>query len=183
MRIFASRTGGFALDSTQLVDTLGTWSFYGSDPFQSIEAGAGDGEADLADLRKIMEPYSNQLQWVNRDSQSVSVPFLGGAVGYISYDYGRCLERIPNLAKDDLELPYFSFGLYDRIVAKDSLSGAVYLVASEVRESAERSFQYLEACLNVADSMDLKNSVFSFKDWNWDTSRADFCHAVKRLKL
>ena len=182
VRIFASRTGGFALDSTQLVDTLGTWSFYGSDPFQSIEAGAGDGEADLADLRKIMEPYSNQLQWVNGDSQSVSVPFLGGAVGYISYDYGRCLERIPNLAKDDLELPYFSFGLYDRIVAKDSLSGAVYLVASEVRESAEQSFQYLEACLNVVDSMDLKNSVFSFKDWNWDTSRADFCHAVEAIK-
>ena len=96
---------------------------------------------------KIMEPIQiNCSGWT--DSRPYPSPF-GGAVGYISYDYGRYLERIPNLAKDDLELPYFSFGLYDRIVAKDSLSGAVYLVASEVRESAERSFQYLEACLNV----------------------------------
>ena len=52
MRIFASRTGGFALDSTQLVDTLGVELLWVRS-FQSIEAGAGDGEADLADLRKI----------------------------------------------------------------------------------------------------------------------------------
>lgn len=182
VRIFGSRTGGFALDSTQLVDTLGTWSFYGSDPFHCLEGGAGDAEADLAELRGVMAAYSDPSQWASGDSQSVPVPFLGGAVGYISYDYGRCLERIPDLANDDLALPYFSFGLYDRIVAKDNVSGAVYLVASEVRETAERSFEYLEERLDAAENINLESRAFSFNGWNWDTSRADFCQSVQAIK-
>lgn len=182
VRIFGARAGGFALDSTQLVDTLGTWSFYGADPFHRIECGSGDGGADLADLRKVMALSGDQSKWLPADSQSVLMPFLGGAVGYISYDYGRCLERIPNQAIDDLSIPHFSFGLYDRIVAKDTVSGAVYLIASEVRESAQRSFEYLEECLETSDGCDLESRAFSFKDWNWDTSKADFCQSVEAIK-
>src|SRR3990172_6803648 len=32
-------------------------------------------------------------------------PFCGGAVGYFSYDLGRFIEELPNLADDDLSLP------------------------------------------------------------------------------
>lgn len=35
--------------------------------------------------------------------------FLGGAIGYISYDYARYIEKLPELAKDDLEIPDIYF--------------------------------------------------------------------------
>jgi len=35
--------------------------------------------------------------------------FLGGAIGYISYDYARYIEVLPDLATDDLEMPEISF--------------------------------------------------------------------------
>jgi para-aminobenzoate synthetase component 1 len=35
--------------------------------------------------------------------------FLGGAIGYISYDYARYIEVLPDLATDDLEMPEIYF--------------------------------------------------------------------------
>jgi para-aminobenzoate synthetase component I len=35
--------------------------------------------------------------------------FLGGAIGYISYDYARYIEELPELAKDDLDMPEIYF--------------------------------------------------------------------------
>ncbi|MBV7504007.1 aminodeoxychorismate synthase, component I [Bacillus sp. sid0103] len=35
--------------------------------------------------------------------------FLGGAIGYISYDYARYIEALPDLALDDLEMPEIYF--------------------------------------------------------------------------
>ena len=32
-------------------------------------------------------------------------PFQGGAIGFISYDYARKIERLPQLAKDTLNVP------------------------------------------------------------------------------
>jgi para-aminobenzoate synthetase component I len=35
--------------------------------------------------------------------------FLGGAIGYISYDYARYIEELPEMAKDDLGMPEIYF--------------------------------------------------------------------------
>lgn len=46
-------------------------------------------------------------------------PFLGGAVGYLAYDLGRQVERLPAVARDDLGLPELWFGLHDAVVVLD----------------------------------------------------------------
>jgi para-aminobenzoate synthetase component I len=38
--------------------------------------------------------------------------FQGGAIGYISYDYGRHIERLPNISQDDLLMPDIYFLLF-----------------------------------------------------------------------
>ena len=40
------------------------------------------------------------------------LPFAGGLIGYLSYDFGRHLERLPSRALDDLQLPDAQLGLY-----------------------------------------------------------------------
>lgn len=39
--------------------------------------------------------------------------FQGGAIGFISYDYARKIEVLPNLAEDDLHIPDVYFHIYD----------------------------------------------------------------------
>ncbi len=38
------------------------------------------------------------------------LPFAGGLIGYLSYDFGRHLESLPSQARDDLQLPDARFG-------------------------------------------------------------------------
>lgn len=59
------------------------------------------------------------------------LPFLGGALGYFSYDLGRRFEQLPNLAKQDIDLPDMAVGLYDRAVIFDKTSATFYLVCPD----------------------------------------------------
>jgi para-aminobenzoate synthetase component I len=40
------------------------------------------------------------------------LPFVGGLIGYLSYDFGRRLEQLPAQAMDDLDLADARFGVY-----------------------------------------------------------------------
>lgn len=39
--------------------------------------------------------------------------FQGGAIGFISYDYARWIEKLPSIAQDDLRVPDIFFYLFD----------------------------------------------------------------------
>jgi para-aminobenzoate synthetase component 1 len=47
------------------------------------------------------------------------LPFAGGLIGYLSYDFGRHLENLPSQAQDDLQLPDARFGLYGWALISD----------------------------------------------------------------
>lgn len=56
------------------------------------------------------------------------LPFAGGLIGYLSYDFGRHLEAMPSQALNDLQLPDARFGLYDWALISDHLIGSSQLV-------------------------------------------------------
>lgn len=55
-------------------------------------------------------------------------PFQCGLAGYIGYEYGRRLERIPAPRRDDLQLPDVQLGAYDWVVAWDHERGKGWVV-------------------------------------------------------
>ena len=57
-------------------------------------------------------------------------PFQGGAAGYIGYDYGAVLERVPPTRYDDLAVPDVVLGLYDWVLAWDHGEGAAWLIST-----------------------------------------------------
>jgi para-aminobenzoate synthetase component 1 len=66
--------------------------------------------------RKLFRGKSNEIweQWRNQWQAPNVLPvqgFSGGVLGLLSYDLNRHFERIPTLAKDDLDLPYYLFYL------------------------------------------------------------------------
>jgi len=54
----------------------------------------------LSELGEAESPRENPL------------PFVGGLIGYLSYDFGRRLEQLPAQAVDDLDLADARFGVY-----------------------------------------------------------------------
>jgi para-aminobenzoate synthetase component 1 len=99
------------------------WTFFGAEPFETVRGGepAPAHERFLALAATVAVPEAALAQ---------GVPFTGGAVGYWSYDYGRRLERLPELARDDLGLPDRVLGLYDVVGAIDHDTGRAWLFSS-----------------------------------------------------
>jgi para-aminobenzoate synthetase component I len=61
-------------------------------------------------------------------------PFQGGIAGYIGYDWGAVLERLPAARYDDLAVPDVVLGLYDWVIAWDHRIGMAWIVATGMPE-------------------------------------------------
>ena len=123
----------FLLESAEHIDRGGRYSFVGADPhilFQStgrkiqiIENGVArsfETEGDpLAELQRLMGRYQPvAVPELTRAGEEV--PFVGGAVGYLSYDVVRFFEpSIPPAAKDELGLPESFFFITDTVLIFD----------------------------------------------------------------
>jgi para-aminobenzoate synthetase component 1 len=57
-------------------------------------------------------------------------PFQGGLAGYIGYDWGAVLERLPRTRYDDLSIPDVVLGLYDWVIAWDHRIGTAWLIST-----------------------------------------------------
>ena len=57
-------------------------------------------------------------------------PFQCGAAGYIGYDWGATLERLPTPRYDDLAIPDVVLGIYDWVIAWDYAEGRAWIMSS-----------------------------------------------------
>ncbi len=82
-----------------------------------------DGRDPLGVLRDFLAPY-----------RAVSVPglprFCGGAVGFMSYDIVRRIERLPGTARNELDMPDAIFLLTDTLVAFDHVKHRTLVIAN-----------------------------------------------------
>ncbi len=143
----------FFLDSGMDPQKLGRYSFIGSNPFLVLSSHGS--EIILTRGNQKSRLSGNPFDVLNRflevyrlDSSSSPVPFIGGAVGYFSYDLCHFIERLPSTAVDDLKLPECYLGFYDLILAFDNLQGKTYVISTgfpELRETEriERASQRL----------------------------------------
>jgi para-aminobenzoate synthetase component 1 len=62
-------------------------------------------------------------------------PFQGGIAGYIAYDWGLTLERLPAPRYDDLALDDVVLGLYDWVLAWDHEAARAWLISTGMPEA------------------------------------------------
>jgi para-aminobenzoate synthetase component 1 len=61
-------------------------------------------------------------------------PFQGGAAGYVGYDWGAMLERIPRPRYDDLAVPDVLLGVYDWVIAWDHAAERAWVMSTGLPE-------------------------------------------------
>ncbi len=57
------------------------------------------------------------------------LPFCGGAIGWLAYDLGRRIERLPSLAEDAEQVPDMAMGIYDWALILDHSEGKAWLAS------------------------------------------------------
>lgn len=166
IRQFGSKRLPFVLESSQSNDGLGEWSFFGAEPIEIVAA------CHLSELRDVMRRF--------RLSARAEIPFIGGAVGYLAYDYGRRIETLPETAIDDRGIPDMHFGVYDGVAAYHHKSGNLYLVAHGFKEPAADIVDRLRGWIGAAEE---KLSVpTALGPWQWNLSSGEFADAVERVR-
>ncbi len=66
------------------------------------------------------------------------LPFAGGLIGYLAYDFGRRLEPLPAQALDDLQLPDARLGVYAWALISDHQQATTQLMFHPSLANAER---------------------------------------------
>jgi para-aminobenzoate synthetase component 1 len=126
-------------DSTTDPEHLGRYSFVTADPAMAVRSKGlltqqlVDGRwirvpADpLAQVRALLEPHAAA-------PIAELPPFQGGAAGYVGYDWGMMLERVPRPRYDDLSVPDVQLGLYDWVIAWDHVARRAWVISTGIPE-------------------------------------------------
>lgn len=117
------------LDSAADPVRLGQYSFLSAAPVALVRSHARDGgPTALEQIKSILSAYSTA-------PVAGLPPFQGGAAGYIAYDFGAVLERLPAPRYDDLSLPDLIFGVYDWVIAWDHRANRAWIVSTGIPAS------------------------------------------------
>ena len=114
------------------------WTYLTADPVAVLEAPAA-GRDPFAVARRLVARLD-----ASRAEHADAPPFLGGLVGFLGYDLGHALERLPSLAVDDQGLPPLRLALHDWVVAWDRRTGEAWLAGRAVDGDARRLAQRLD---------------------------------------
>jgi para-aminobenzoate synthetase component 1 len=120
---------------------LGRYSFLTADPVAVVRSKGlvtelADGAGPWRKVEGGRDALSVVADLLGPPTEPVSglPPFQGGAAGYIGYDYGAVLERLPAPRYDDLAIPDVVLGVYDWVVAWDHVIGAAWIISTGLPE-------------------------------------------------
>lgn len=122
----AHRPWAMFLDSGRPGSSYGRYDIMVADPVITLTT-----RGDLTEICRPTEkgsgieisrddPFGLVRDYLGKSQEGhAGLPFMGGAVGYFSYDLARRLERLPALAADAEHLPEMRVGIYDWAVVVD----------------------------------------------------------------
>ena len=137
---------GFLLESVEGGERWAQWSFLGWDPVFTLTSRDGEcaaegidielGEGDpLAVLERLLKRFASPE--ITIPDVETLPPLHSGAVGYLSYDAVRYVERLPNRPTDDRGLPEMLWHFVGSLAAFDRFSHTVTLVRNVFIEFAD----------------------------------------------
>lgn len=171
----------------------GNYSIIGLEPW-AILSGKND-ELTITVDNKVSTKKGRLLlsmkKWMNNFKTEVdeSLPeFQGGAVGFLSYDLVRQIEKIPNLSSDDLETEDLFFLIFDDVFIYDHKRERFWIIThykEGEKETAEKRLIELEKqWLNSAPHVDWEYQEELKEDDYWSTSLSEeaFKQAVTKVQ-
>lgn len=183
------------LESVESGTILGRYSFIGIKPGSKIivdqnELIIKNGGADikipntennspLDSLKAILDDFKLEVS-------SDYPPLLGGAVGYISYDFVRFFEKIPTKTKDSLEMPLALFYLIDTLLVFDHVKRCLKIMTlaehgheDVAQDKIDQIVRLLLSPLKIPAHTAVKKSTENLKS---NFEKDQFCEAVKKVK-
>ncbi|MBA2123370.1 aminodeoxychorismate synthase, component I [bacterium Unc6] len=134
-----------------------------------------DGEP-LETLRNLLKKYKAKYK---------GIPFYGGAAGFLSYDLCHQIENLPDISKDDMEIPDIYLGFYDIVLGWDNLKKKFWIVNAGFSQHSEEQFKRIIDVVikqekpffkkTMATGKKTKNLISCF-------TKTDYIKSIEKLK-
>jgi anthranilate synthase component I len=163
LRIERQSHRAFLLESIEGGEKIARYSFLGCAPHTIVRARAG-GQSEVTIERgdgtseTVQSPMLDVLRDLMRRERIVQLPglppFSCGAVGFFGYDAVRWFERLPNRAKDDLEMDTAVVMFFSNLLAFDHVKHQIHIIANIFTNGAKDGEalreKYIAACSEIA---------------------------------
>lgn len=167
----------------------GRYSIAGIEPFAVIQGDQNEVVIEQAGERQVLtgNPLSVMERWMNKFTFPPvdGLPdFQGGSIGYISYDYGQCIENLPDRAEDDLQIPIIYFLVFDEWAVFDHEEECLWIMvlnndgAIEKLTSAKR--KWIESSTDITTLNSFPRNIDD--ELQVSFTEEEFIAAVKKVQ-
>ena len=164
---FADEPWSVFLDSNQPNSVQGRFDIISSRPNVRITSHNRINKIDSYSENLFIpgDPFSILKDYLSLPADDTNkidgLPFVGGAIGYFSYDLGRSIERIPSVTVNDLQLPDMKIGIYPWAIVVDHAKKKTILVGDKTDLRVRREWDDLVKF--ILDKSSSKNHRGDFK--------------------
>lgn len=195
--LVSDKNYSFFLDSSLVSRKWGRYSIIGWDPWLVLKA-----KKDLLEInqngkvfQKNADPFETLREYLKNWSfkrKIMNLPFVGGCVGYLSYDLGSHLVGIDELARKDVDWPDYEIAFYDTAIIFDHLKKESYVCSTgfpeiSLKDRLRRAEERLEEFLNIIQKrlrliIFRKNEPIIKGDFKSSFTKQSYCSAVEEVK-
>ena len=172
---FTDEPDSALLDSAEPSGGRGRWAYIAADPFRLIEWRIGGAQTDpLSEIAATLKTFRIQ-------NDPDLPPFQTGAVGYLGYEVGTTLERLPDPKGIGPSLPDMFIGFFDTVAAFDMIEKRAWIIATDVADDRPAAGGRIEAmAARIEGAPAPLPDPGNISSWRFETNRADFEARVAR---
>ena len=181
------------LDSAMQHEQFGRYSYIAVDPFAvfSVRKGVAYWNEDKLDTPPLLA-FRQKLARYKCNFADHSIPFQGGCIGYIAYDFAHQFETLSLPEKDFTLCDDLSFHFYDILFAFDHIQNQAWIFSSGFPEMKmeKRQIQAKKRYEEALTWLENKTSLDNIREkatetpitWASNFSSQSYQNAVKRVK-
>ncbi|MGC2745787.1 MAG: anthranilate synthase component I [Candidatus Angelobacter sp.] len=155
LSVAAAEPNAFLLESVEGGEKIGRYTFLGARPYMILRARGRQITIERHGKKTQQEGNAFKiLDGLLREHTPAAVPglppFTAGAVGFFAHDAVRQIEKLPVIAKDDLQIPDCNLMFFDRLLAFDHVRHEIFIIATaDVRRHSPKQ-AYAQAVRDIA---------------------------------
>ncbi len=177
----------FLLESSHKHNDSGRFSFIGSDPvFELLNEKGSTYLLREGVKERVGEPFSQILKdLLPKVNLELDIPFIGGGVGFVSYDFIRDFEEIGPLKDDPLDMSEAHLMFFNEVIVFDHLKQKINLIGIPFPGySNDDLFMKIKKRKKELESTVEKRPVnrFSLAEFKSSQNREEFEESVRKAK-
>src|SRR5580658_2847497 len=150
LRLAADEPQSFLLESVEGGEKVGRYTFIGVRPYRTVLARGSsmviDERGKSRSLQGDVFALLKELLAGQKPAHIAGLPpFTAGAVGFFAYDVVRQIERLPELAEDDLGIPDACLMFFDEVLAFDHVRKQIQLIVTADLSRQKPAAAYADA--------------------------------------